>query len=114
MLSSVLHSARAILVNIAIMRAFAQLRQGLAGHAKLAGKLAELEKRIEAHDTAIRSLFDAVAISWRRLNPRPGARLVTMCATNQFRRPRRELATTQPTLNSELSTNSNINRSSPA
>jgi hypothetical protein len=60
MLSSVLHSVRAIQVNIAIMRAFVQLRQVLAGHAEFAGKLAELEKKIEGHDTSIRSLFDAV------------------------------------------------------
>ena len=36
MLSSVLHSDRAIAVNIAIMRTFAQLRQHLAKHAELA------------------------------------------------------------------------------
>jgi hypothetical protein len=60
MLSSVLHSPRAIQVNIAITRAFVQLRQVLAGHAELARKLIELEKKIEGHDSAIRSLFDAV------------------------------------------------------
>lgn len=60
MLSSVLRSARAVQVNIAIMRAFVQLRQVLGSHAELARKLAELEKRIEGHDTAIRSLFEAI------------------------------------------------------
>lgn len=60
MLSSVLRSTRAVQVNIAIMRAFVQLRQVLGSHAELARKLAELEKKIEGHDTAIRSLFEAI------------------------------------------------------
>jgi hypothetical protein len=60
MLSSVLRSERAVLVNIAIVRAFVQLRQVLGSHAELASKLAELEKRIEGHDAAIRSLFEAI------------------------------------------------------
>jgi hypothetical protein len=60
MLSSVLRSERAVQVNVAIMRAFVQLRQILSGHAELARKLGELEQRIEGHDTAIRSLFDTI------------------------------------------------------
>lgn len=60
MLSSVLSSKRAAQVNIAVMRAFVQVRQVLLGHAELARKLAELEKRIEGHDSAIRSLFEAI------------------------------------------------------
>ncbi len=44
MLSSVLHSDRAVLVNIEIMRAFVRLRQLLATHADLSRKLAALEK----------------------------------------------------------------------
>jgi ORF6N domain-containing protein len=60
MLSSVLRSERAVQVNIAITRAFVQLRQVLGSHAELARKLSELEQRIEGHDTAIRSLFDAI------------------------------------------------------
>jgi hypothetical protein len=60
MLSGVLHSDRAVRVNIAIMRAFVQLRQVLSSHAELARKLAELERRVEGHDAGIRSLFDAI------------------------------------------------------
>ena len=60
MLSIVLRSGRAVQLNIAIMRAFVQLRQVLSGHAELARKLSELEQRIEGHDTAIRSLFEAI------------------------------------------------------
>ena len=60
MLSSVLHSERAVLVNVAIMRAFVGLRRLLASNETLARKLAELERKLEGHDEAIRSLFDAI------------------------------------------------------
>ena len=60
MLSSVLRSPRAIQVNIAIMRVFVRLRDTLALHKELAHKLAELEHKIEGHDTSIRTLFDAI------------------------------------------------------
>jgi len=60
MLSSVLHSERAIQVNIAIMRAFVKLRQILATHKELAYKLSELERKIERHDTEIKAIFDAI------------------------------------------------------
>ena len=60
MLSTVLRSDRAVQVNIAIMRAFVQLRRVIGSHVELARKLSELEKRIEGHDDAIRSLFEAI------------------------------------------------------
>lgn len=44
MLSSVLHSTRAIQVNIEIMRAFVKLRQLLISHKELAEKLDKMEK----------------------------------------------------------------------
>ena len=60
MLSSVLRSERAVQVNVAIMRAFVSLRRMLSANEALASKLAELERRLEGHDQAIRSLFDAI------------------------------------------------------
>jgi hypothetical protein len=45
MLSSVLNSERAILVNIEIMRAFVRLREMIATNRDLARRLDELEKR---------------------------------------------------------------------
>jgi phage regulator Rha-like protein len=60
MLSSVLRSPRAAQVNIAIMRVFVRLRETLALHKDLAYKLAQLERKIEGHDTSIRILFDAI------------------------------------------------------
>jgi hypothetical protein len=57
MLSSVLNSERAIGVNIAIMRAFVQLRQILASHEDLARRLSELEKK---YDSKFKVVFDAI------------------------------------------------------
>jgi hypothetical protein len=57
MLSSVLRSDRAALVNIAIMRAFVSLRQMLASNAELAHKLETLEKK---YDRQFRVVFDAI------------------------------------------------------
>jgi hypothetical protein len=57
MLSSVLHSERAIEVNIAIMRAFVRLRQLLSSHADLARKLDELERK---YDKQFAIVFEAI------------------------------------------------------
>ncbi len=57
MLSSVLRSKRAVLVNIEIMRAFVRLRQILSSHAELARKLNELEKR---YDTQFKVVFEKI------------------------------------------------------
>lgn len=60
MLSSVLRSPRAVQVNITIMRVFVRLRETLALHTELAHKLAEMERKIEGHDSSICTLFDAI------------------------------------------------------
>jgi len=60
MLSTVLNSDRAIEVNITIMRVFVRLRQMMASHRALAGKLAELEERIQDHDEQITDIFKAI------------------------------------------------------
>ena len=57
MLSSVLRSARAIQVNIEIVRAFVQLRAILTADSELARKLAALEKK---YDARFRVVFDAI------------------------------------------------------
>ena len=60
MLSSVLHSKRAIHVNIEIMRTFVKLRKMVSAHKQLAGKLEQLERHVRTHDTQILSIFDAI------------------------------------------------------
>ena len=57
MLSTVLRSRRAVLVNIEIMRTFVRLRQLMAGNSDLARKLAELEKK---YDRQFKVVFDAI------------------------------------------------------
>ena len=57
MLSSVLRSERAIEVNIAIMRAFVQLRKMVATHKDLERKLAALEKK---YDAQFKVVFEAI------------------------------------------------------
>jgi hypothetical protein len=47
MLSSVLHSERAIQVNIAIMRAFVKLRQLLRTNEELNKKMIDMEKKYD-------------------------------------------------------------------
>ena len=57
MLSSVLRSHRAIIVNIEIMRTFGRLREMLSSHKELAQKLAILEKK---YDHQFKVVFDAI------------------------------------------------------
>lgn len=57
MLSSVLRSRRAVEVNIAIMRAFVELRRMITENQELAQRIDELEKR---YDTNFRIVFDAI------------------------------------------------------
>jgi len=57
MLSSVLHSERAVQVNIAIMRTFVQLRGIISTHKDLARKLDALEQK---YDAQFRVVFDAI------------------------------------------------------
>jgi len=60
MFSSVLNSARAIHVNIAIMRAFVRIRQFLETHRELALKIEELERTVSSHDENIELIFETI------------------------------------------------------
>jgi len=64
MLSSVLNSERAVQVNIAIMRAFVQMRMFLQSNDVLAKKLNELEKetkkRFAKQQEQIKFIFEAI------------------------------------------------------
>ena len=57
MLSTVLNSERAIEVNIQIMRTFVKLREMIASHKDLAGRLDELEKK---YDKQFSIVFEAI------------------------------------------------------
>ncbi len=57
MLSGVLNSERAILVNIEIMRTFTRLREMLAGHLELKQEIKEMEKK---YDYQFKVVFDVI------------------------------------------------------
>ena len=57
MLSSVLRSERAVLVNIAIMRAFVRLRRLMLDHEELARKITHMERK---YDGQFKVVFEAI------------------------------------------------------
>ena len=65
MLSSVLHSKRAVRVNIEIMRAFVRLRAMTSSYAMLARKVDALERK---YDAQFKGVFDAIRML---MEPRP-------------------------------------------
>ncbi len=60
MLSGILNSKDAITVNIAIMRAFVQMRKFLETHKELAIKIEELERTVSSHDDNIQLIFETI------------------------------------------------------
>lgn len=60
MLSSVLRSKRAILVNIQIMRAFVKLRELMITHKDFAQRIEALEKQYKGHDERFKVVFEAI------------------------------------------------------
>ena len=60
MLSTVLNSERAIKVNIAIMRAFVNLRELATSQNDLAARIDALQKSYEDHDATIKQVFEAI------------------------------------------------------
>ena len=60
MLSSVLKSKRAVLVNIQIMRVFVNLRNMLSTHKELARKIDQLESKVGQLDAEVKQIFNAI------------------------------------------------------
>lgn len=58
MLSSILNSKRAVLVNIHIIRVFTRIRQMLLTHKDILLKLEQLERKVVQHDDDIKLIFD--------------------------------------------------------
>jgi hypothetical protein len=59
-LANVLRSKTAAKASIRVVQVFISMREQLAAHKELAGKLAELEGRITGHDEALQNLFEAI------------------------------------------------------
>ncbi|MGB9361990.1 MAG: hypothetical protein WCA99_10325 [Candidatus Sulfotelmatobacter sp.] len=60
MAATVLNSERAVQMSVFVVRAFVRLREMLATSRKLAGKIDELENRLDTHDSAIQDLIEAI------------------------------------------------------
>ena len=58
MLSGILHSERAVKINIEIMRAFVGFRKYLYSHKELSEKLEKLSKRVDTHDKVMKDLIE--------------------------------------------------------
>lgn len=72
MLSGVLKSARAVAVNIEIMRAFVRLRELISSHEQLSQKLSTLESR---YDHQFKVVFDAIREIMNPIKPPKKRRL---------------------------------------
>ena len=60
MAATVLNSKRAIEMSVFVVLAFVRMRRAIAGNRQILTKLAELEGRLEGHDTDIRELMEAI------------------------------------------------------
>ncbi len=60
MAATVLNSQRAVQMSVFVVRAFVRLREMLATNRRLAGKIDELESRLDTHDSAIVDLFTVI------------------------------------------------------
>ena len=72
MAATVLNSKRAIEMSVFVVLAFVRMRRAIAGNRHILTKLAELERRLESHDTDIQDLMEAVRelMSPEEPNPR--------------------------------------------
>jgi len=75
MAASVLNTPRAMEVSVYVIRAFVRLREMLSTHKELAGKLAELERKVAGHDSAIPALTQGLG--------RVHAEAVAVCLESQ-------------------------------
>jgi phage regulator Rha-like protein len=60
MAATVLNSERAVQMSVFVVRAFVRLREMLTNNRKLAGKIDELENRLDSHDSTIQDLIEAI------------------------------------------------------
>lgn len=60
MLSGVLNSDKAIKMNIAIMRAFVEIRRIVLSHKDIKKQLQEINKQIGSHDLQISQIYEAI------------------------------------------------------
>ncbi|MGA8862136.1 MAG: ORF6N domain-containing protein [Candidatus Sulfotelmatobacter sp.] len=71
MAATVLNSTRAVQMSVFVVRAFVRLREMLATNRRLAGKIAQLENRLDTHDSVIQDLIEAIK---ELMTPKPPPR----------------------------------------
>jgi hypothetical protein len=93
MLSGVLRSPTAVTVNIALMRAFVELRRAATSYAAVERRLAELERetteKLGKHDQQLGEIFEALR---QLISPpsRPRRRWDSVCRSARSRRRREQ------------------------
>jgi phage regulator Rha-like protein len=60
MLSGVINSEKAIAMNIAIMRAFVEIRKIIVENKKIAKRLQNLEDKLGMHDVQLKEIYNAI------------------------------------------------------
>jgi phage regulator Rha-like protein len=60
MAATVLNSERAVEMSVFVVRAFVRLREMLATNRRLAGKIDELENRLDTHDSTIQDVIEVI------------------------------------------------------
>jgi phage regulator Rha-like protein len=74
MAATVLNSERATKMSIFVVRAFIRMREAFAANEQILSKLAQLERRLEAHDSDIQQLVEAIRALMTQA-PRGGRRI---------------------------------------
>ena len=79
MAATVLNSPEAVAMSVFVVRAFMQMREQLAANAAILKRLAEIDKTLLEHDSALRTDLDEACnrCSRRRPNRRNGASVLT-------------------------------------
>src|SRR5437879_13200447 len=76
--ANILRSDRAIAMSVYVIRAFIEQREKLAANAAILKRLAEIDKSLLEHDTALRDIY-------QKLFATPCAAARTAAATDRFR-----------------------------
>jgi ORF6N domain len=70
MAATVLNSKRAVRMSVFVVRAFVRLREMLATNRRIAGKISELENRLDSNDSVILDLIEAIKELMTPVQPR--------------------------------------------
>jgi len=66
--ANVINSKTAIQAGISVVRAFARLREMVSAHKELSAKLTELERKLDGHDTEIKTIVNIIRQLMNEMN----------------------------------------------